>query len=157
MIDWSDNMDYYSGAPEPTDYDMNTNFNKGGNFLKKNSFLVLTVFAIAIAILIVVFFLFADSSKPSYEQYDDDSYLSELIVMGGELDTEFKRDNFEYKVYLNADSQYVKFECEASSKKSKVQGCEESIEVTKNMPVYSIRVEAEDGNVSKYYFTFIKK
>ena len=150
-------MDYYSGAPEPTEYDVNTNFNKGGSFFKKNSFLVLTILAIAIAFLIVVFFVFADSSKPNYVQYDDDSYLSELMVMGGELDTEFKRDVFEYTVYLNDDSQYVKFECEASSKKSKVQGCEESIEVTDNMPDYSIRVEAEDGNVSKYYFTFIKK
>lgn len=51
-------MDYYSGAPEPTDYDVNVNYNKGGSFFKRNSFLILIMLAIVIAVLLVVFFCY---------------------------------------------------------------------------------------------------
>lgn len=152
MIDWSDIMDYYSGAPEPVDYDGNSNFNGGKS--KNFSFILLIILAIVIAILMVVFFLTRNSIKPKYDQKDDNSYLSELVVSGGTLSPQFTKDNFKYTVVATSD--YVSFSCKADSKKSKVQGCKESIEVTDKEIVHSIRVEAEDTNVSKYYITIVK-
>ena len=147
-------MDYYSGAPEPTDYDVNVNYNKGGSFFKRNSFLILIMLAIVIAVLLVVFFVMDDFIKPKYKNLDDDSYLSELSVAGGSLSPDFKKDIFKYTVV--ADSEYVSFDCKTSSKKAKLEGCDESIQVTDEKIVHSIRVEAEDTNVSKYYITIIK-
>lgn len=155
MIDWGDNMDYYSGAPEPTDYDGNVNYGKsGGNFFKNYSFIFLILLAIVIAVLIVIFFLTSDNYKPNYEELDDDSYLAELTVNGGTLTPEFTKDNFKYTVV--ADSDYVSFSCKLSSDKATLQGCKESIEVTDEEIVHSIRVEAEDTNVSKYYITIVR-
>ena len=101
-----------------------------------------------------MFFVVGDFTKPEYEQLDDDSYLSELNVNGGTLSPDFAKDKFEYTVVAN--SEYVTFECKKSSKKSKVQGCDEAIQVTDKEILHSIRVEAEDTNVSKYHIT-IKK
>lgn len=155
MIDWGDIMDYYSGAPEPMDdYNENMNYNSGGSFFKKNSFILLIILAIVIAGLLVVFFVVGDFAKPEYKELDDDSYLSELNVSGGVMSPDFVKDKFEYTVVSN--SEYVTFECKKSSKKAKVQGCDEAIQVTDKEIVHSIRVEAEDTNVSKYYIT-IKK
>ena len=146
-------MDYYSGAPEPMDYDGNNNYNSGKSF-KNVSFIVLIILAIVIAILMVVFFITSNNFKPDYDKKDDNSYLSELVVSGGEISPQFTKDNFKYTVVATGD--YVSFSCKAASKKSKVEGCKESIEVTDKEIVHAIRVEAEDTNVSKYYITIVK-
>ena len=147
-------MDYYSGVPEPTDYDTNVNFNKSGNFFKNNSFVVLLILAAITLILIIVFFVVGDFSSPKYEQLDNDSYLSKLVVSGGVLTPEFSKENFEYVVVTNSDT--VSFECTLSSKKSKVTGCDESIEVKDEEVLHEIIVEAEDTNISKYKITIVR-
>jgi len=154
-------MDYYSGAPEPTDYDYNGNgsYNNGGgfnlgDFFRKNSLFILIGLAVIIAILMIIFLFTGDNNKPEYGKQDDDSYLSKLTVSGGSLEPEFSKELFEYKIYATSD--YITFSCETSSKKAKVEGCDEGVLVDDEKVKYNIKVTAEDSNVTRYYFTIIK-
>lgn len=154
-------MDYYSGAPEPSEFDYNNGSqgSSGSNifdFFKKNSFLVLLILAALIAVLIVVFFLTGGGDTPDYNTKDDDSYLSELYVSGGFMEPMFEPDVIKYKVVT--DSDYVTFSCKARSSKAKVKGCENSVEVNEKKPViHEIEVTAEDNNVTIYKITIEKK
>lgn len=157
-------MDYYSGAPEPNDYDYNNGGqgSSGGDFIgffKKNSFLVLVILAALIAILIVVFLLTTGGEGRNYETKDKDSTLKELYVSGGIIEPMFEPDVIKYR--LIADSEFVTFNCEASSDKAKVEGCDDSVYVEDYIDVsaderFNIKVTAEDGNITRYYFTFIR-
>lgn len=157
-------MDYYSGAPEPNDYDYNNGSqgSSGGDFIgffKKNSFLVLVILAALIAILIVVFLLTTGGEGRNYETKDKDSTLKELYVSGGIIEPMFEPDVIKYR--LIADSEFVTFTCEASSDKAKVEGCDDSISVEDYIDVpaderFNIKVTAEDGNITRYYFTIIR-
>lgn len=155
MIDWSDNMDYYSGAPEPTDYEYNgNNVGRSGNFFKNNSFLLLLGLAILIAVFIVIFILTSKNNKPNYEYEDDNSYLEKLTVYGGTIEPSFSSEVINYTIV--ADTDYITFECKAASDKAKVEGCDDSVEVQDKKFEYNIKVTAEDSNVTRYYFEIIK-
>lgn len=148
-------MDYYSGAPEPNDYEFDNNSGGGsGNFFRDHSFLVLLGLAILIAILIVVFLLTSNSKTINYKTEDDNSYLKELHVYGGTLDPEFSSEVIKYTI--TADSDYITFECKAASDKAEVEGCDDSVSVGDEKVTYNIKVTAEDSNITRYYFTIIK-
>lgn len=157
-------MDYYSGAPEPSDYEYNNGGqgSSGGDimgFFKKNSFLVLVLLAAIIAVLIVIFLLTTGGDEHNYDNKDKDSSLKELYISGGIIEPMFEPDVIKYRIV--ADSEFVTFTCEASSKKAKVEGCDDSVFVEDYIDVsaderFNIKVTAEDGNITRYYFTFIK-
>jgi len=153
-------MDYYSGAPEPNDFDYNNGGqgSSGGNifdFFRKNSFLVLIILAVIIVILIVIFLLTAGGESPNYETRDKDSSLSELYVSGGIIEPMFSPDVIDYTVI--ADYDYVTFTCKAKSDKAKVEGCDDGVLVDdKDTIEYDIKVTAEDGNITRYHMK-IKK
>lgn len=146
-------MDYYSGAVEMPDYEQNTNFNKRSS--KKGSFWILLLLAVVIVVLTVVFIVFGKEEEKGYEKLDKDSYLSSLSIESGVLSPKFDKNVFEYIVVANSDT--IKIKCEASSKKAKVEGCNKTLELKENRVQHTIRVEAEDTNVSKYYLTIVYK
>lgn len=154
-------MDYYSGAPEPSNYEFNNNGNYNnnpnkGSFFKNHSTLFLWILAIVIIGLIVIFFLIGNNGpKQKYNTEDNDSSLSDLEVYGGDLQSDFSSDVVKYKIVAYSDE--VSFECTTSSKKSKVEGCGEDdfVKVEDEEVEYTIRVIAENGSVTKYYFTII--
>ena len=154
-------MDYYSGAPEPSDYEYNNGGqgSSGGDimgFFKKNSFLVLVLLAAIIAVLIVIFLLTTGGDEHNYDNKDKDSSLKELYISGGIIEPMFEPDVIKYKVVT--DSDYVTFSCKARSSKAKVKGCEDSVEVNEKKPViHEIEVTAEDNNVTIYKITIEKK
>jgi len=153
-------MDYYSGAPDPSQYEYNDSGNRHsgglGDFFKNNSFLVLLILAIVIAVCIFIFIFTSNSKKPNYNTEDKNSYLKSLEVYGGTIEPAFDSEVTKYTIV--ADSDYVSFECTPASKKSKVDGCgdKESVKVEDDKVSYDIKVTAEDGNVTRYYFTIIK-
>ena len=151
-------MDYYSGAPDPQGYDDFNNANYGNasggnNFFKDNSTLILICLGVAIVILMLMF-LFITPSKKEYNTLDKDSSLSSLEVFGGTLSPSFSKDVVKYKI--EATSPNVSFDCKASSSKASVEGCDKSVEVTDGKVEYNIKVTAEDGNITRYYFTIVK-
>lgn len=152
-------MDYYSGAPEPNDYDYNNGGNNsagGGfsNFFRNYSFIFLIVLAIAIAALILIFLFTNKGSSAKYGTKDDNSYLKSLEVYGGVVEPDFSSEVFKYTI--TAYSDYVTFDCKAASSKAKVEGCDESVEVGDEKVEYNIKVTAEDTNVTRYYFKIVK-
>lgn len=158
MIDEVNDMDYYSGAPEPTDYNFDDNGNvpKGNRFFKNYSFFVLLGIAAVIILFIVIFLFTSKNSAPEYNKKDSNSYLESLVVFGGRLNTSFDSKTFKYEVEATS-SNYITFECEVASKKSKVEGCKDSIEVKPGEVVeHNIKVTAEDGNITRYYFKITK-
>lgn len=150
-------MDYYSGAPEPTDYDFDNNGNvqKGNKFFKNYSFFVLLGIAALVGIFIFIFLSSSANNAPEYNKDDDNSYLKSLIVFGGYLDKPFDKENFKYEI--EANSTHVQFECELESKKAEVEGCDLGVEVIPGEVVeHCIKVTAQDGNVTRYYFKISK-
>ena len=152
-------MDYYSGVPEPNDYeedgreDINTG-NGFKDFFQKHSTLVLIVLAIVIVILFIIFAFVVPNSSPDYNKKSSDGTLSELKVVGGSLESSFSKEEKNYVVYAN--SNYITFTCKASSDKAVVEGCDEEVEVTSDDMTYSIKITAENSSVTRYYFV-IKK
>lgn len=149
-------MDYYSGAPEPNDYEFNNKRQNKGNFFKNHSTLFLWILAIIIIGLIVLFFLIGNKGpKQKYNTEDNDSSLSNLEVYGGNLESDFSSDVVKYNIVAHSDE--VSFKCTASSKKAKVEGCGEKdfVKVEDEEVEYVIRVIAENGSVTKYYFTIV--
>lgn len=154
-------MDYYSGAPEPNDYEFNNNGNYNNNhnkrnFFKEHSTLFLWILAIIIIGLIVIFFLIGNNGpKQKYNTEDNDSSLSDLDVYGGDLQSDFSSDVVRYDVVAYSDE--VSFKCTTSSKKAKVEGCGEKdiVKVEDEEVEHTIRVIAENGSVTKYYFTIV--
>ena len=154
MIDRGDNMDYYSGAPDPNEFDYN---NGGGNssggmsnFFRNYSFIFLIILAIGIAALILIFLFSEKDTSGTYGTKDDNSYLKSLEVYGGVIEPKFSSEEFRYTI--KAFSDYITFDCKAASSKAKVEGCDESVEVTDGIVEYNIKVTAEDTNVTRYYF-----
>ena len=153
-------MDYYSGAPEPNDYNLDNggSYNGSGsnlnNFFKNKSTIILVCLAIAIVILFILFLFTGSGSAKDYNTLNRDSTLSELKVIGGKLEPSFSSDVIKYNII--ADSSSVSFECKASSNKAKVEGCDESISVGNEEISYNIKVTAEDGNITRYYFKIVK-
>lgn len=150
-------MDYYSGTPEPNDYDNGGTTSSGdgfGDFFRNHSFLFLLILAVIIAVLIVVFVLTSKGASSNYEGKDDNSYLKSLEVYGGVIEPEFSSEVVKYTI--TAYSDYVTFDCKAASDKAIVEGCDESIEVLDEKVEYNIKVTAEDTNVTRYYFKIVK-
>ena len=153
-------MDYYSGTPAPDDYNFNNGNGYGdsgdgsNNFFKNNTVLILICLAIAIVILIVIFLFTGKGSPRNYNILDRDSTLSELEVFGGELDPSFSPEIIKYDII--ATSPDISFDCKASSDKAKVEGCSNSVSVEDEEVSYNIKVTAEDGNITRYYFKIVK-
>ena len=158
MIDRGDNMDYYSGAPDPNDFEYNNGGgNSGGgmaNFFRNYSFIFLIVLAIGIAALILIFLFTSIDTSGQYGAKDDNSYLKSLEVYGGVLEPDFSSEEVRYTI--TAFSDYVTFDCKAASDKAKVEGCDESVEVKDEKVEYNIKVTAEDTNVTRYYFKIVR-
>lgn len=158
MIGRGDNMDYYSGAPDPNDFEYNNGGSSSGggmaNFFRNYSFIFLIVLAIGIAALILIFLFSSKDTSNQYGTKDDNSYLKSLEVYGGVIDPKFSSEEFKYTI--TAFSDYVTFDCKAASDKAKVEGCDESVEVTDGKVEYNIKVTAEDTNVTRYYFKIVR-
>lgn len=160
MIDWGDNMDYYSGVPEPSDYDdgkedLNTG-NSFNDFFQKNSTYILIGLAALIVILVIIFFFVVVGSGPEYNTKSDDGTLLTLDVSGGVLEPAFSKEIKDYTIV--AESDYITFDCKASHDKAKVEGCDEEVEVLEDEDEtkYEIKITAENNSVTRYRFTIIK-
>ena len=150
-------MDYYSGAPDPNEFEYNTNGSSGGgfsNFFRSYSFIFLLILAVGIAALILIFLFSNKGGGEVYGTKDDNSYLKSLEVYGGIIEPSFSSKEFRYTI--TAFSDYVTFDCKAASDKAKVEGCDESVEVKDEKVEYNIKVTAEDTNVTRYYFKIVR-
>ncbi len=151
-------MNYYSGGSDEFNDDFEfEEEDDSGRFkipFKFNIKLVLLILAIVIAILIFIYVKSLENTHYNYKQEDKDSSLSKLYVYGGELSPSFSSDVVKYNITAVSDE--VSFSCEASSKKAKVEGCDEVIKVTDEKVKYNIKVIAEDTSVTRYYLTIEK-
>lgn len=153
-------MNYYSGGSDEFDDEFEfegDDDDNDGRFkipFQFNIKLVLLILAIIIAILIFIYVKSLGNTHYNYKQEDKDSSLSRLYVYGGELSPSFASDVVKYNITAVSDE--VSFSCEASSKKAKVEGCDEVIKVTDEKIKYNIKVTAEDSSVTRYYLTIEK-
>ncbi len=148
-------MDYYSGSPDVQDYDFNNvpNNSNRPSFFNRYSKLLLWIIALAIIGLILLMVFTKDGNAPKYNAKDNNSSLSSIEVDGASISPSFDSATIKYKLY--PDSDVVTFTCAKASEKSTVQGCE-TVDLNEVKSNYEIKVTAENGDVTIYYFTIVK-